>query len=221
LVLHLASLFFHRSGAHRDLHSFPTRRSSDLTQIFIYMKDQVNLCAATTATLDQLNLNSQDARIMTPEKEHNVVDTYVVLDENNQPISDPARIEHIRQTLVQALSDPDNYTTIIQRRTPRALKQFKVETQVTISTDPLMQRTVLEVIAADRPGLLARMGAILSAAGIQLQGAKILTEGERVSDIFYILDQHGHPFADAGQRLALKDAIIQGLAEQVEAQSAV
>ncbi|QQD21980.1 [protein-PII] uridylyltransferase [Oceanospirillaceae bacterium ASx5O] len=196
-------------------------KSEGATQIFIYMKDQVNLFAATTATLDQLNLNIQDARIMTSEKEHNVVDTYVVLDENNQPISDPARIEHIRQTLVQALSDPDNYTTIIQRRTPRALKQFKVETQVTISTDPLMQRTVLEVIAADRPGLLARMGAILSAAGIQLQGAKILTEGERVSDIFYILDQHGHPFADAEQCLALKDAIIQGLAEQVEAQSAV
>lgn len=196
-------------------------KSEGATQIFIFMKDQLNLFAATTATLDQLNLNIQDARIMTSEKEHNVVDTYIVLDENNQPINDPDRIEHIRQTLIQALSDPENYSTIIQRRTPRALKQFKVETQVSISTDPLMQRTVLEVIAADRPGLLARMGAILSAAGIQLQGAKILTEGERVSDIFYILDQHGQPFADAEQCLVLKDAIIQGLAEQVEAQSAV
>lgn len=196
-------------------------KSEGATQIFIFMKDQVNLFAATTATLDQLNLNIQDARIMTSEKEHNVVDTYIVLDENNQPINDPDRIEHIRQTLIQALADPENYSTIIQRRTPRALKQFKVETQVSISTDPVMQRTVLEVIAADRPGLLARMGAILSAAGIQLQGAKILTEGERVSDIFYILDQSGQPFANADECLALKEAIIQGLAEQVEAQSAV
>lgn len=196
-------------------------KSEGATQIFIFMKDQVNLFAATTATLDQLNLNIQDARIMTSEKEHNVVDTYIVLDENNQPINNPGRIEEIRQTLIQALADPENYSTIIQRRTPRMLKQFQVETQVAISTDPLMQRTVVEVIAADRPGLLARMGAILSAAGTQLQGAKILTEGERVSDIFYILDQHGQPFADAEQCQALKDLIIQGLDEQVEAQSAV
>lgn len=191
------------------------------TQIFIFMKDQLNLFAATTATLDQLNLNIQDARIMTSEKEHNAVDTYIVLDENNEPIEDPARIEVIRQTLVTALSQPEDYSTIIQRRTPRMLKQFQVETQVAMSNDPVMQRTVLEVIAADRPGLLARMGAIFAEFGTQMQGAKILTEGERVSDIFFILDRDGQPFSDAEQCQLLKDAIIRGLDEQVEAQSAV
>ena len=197
------------------------RQFEGATQIFIFMKDQINLFAATTATLDQLNLNIQDARIMTSEKEHNAVDTYIVLDENDQPIEEPHRLEHIRQTLIQALSDPDNYTTIIQRRTPRALKQFQVETQVAMSNDPIMQRTVLEVIAADRPGLLARMGAIFAEFGTQMQGAKILTEGERVSDIFYILDRNGQPFSDVQQCIELKEAIIRGLAEQVEAQSAV
>ena len=197
------------------------RQFEGATQIFIFMKDQINLFAATTATLDQLNLNIQDARIMTSEKEHNAVDTYIVLDENDQPIEDPQRLEHIRSTLIQALSDPDNYTTIIQRRTPRALKQFQVETQVSMSNDPVMHRTVLEVIAADRPGLLARMGAIFAEFGTQMQGAKILTEGERVSDIFYILDRNGQPFSDAQQCIELKEAIIRGLADQVEAQSAV
>lgn len=197
------------------------RQFEGATQIFIFMKDQINLFAATTATLDQLNLNIQDARIMTSEKEHNAVDTYIVLDENDQPINDPQRVEHIRRTLVQALSDPEKYTTIIQRRTPRALKQFQVETQVSMSNDPVMHRTVLEVIAADRPGLLARMGAIFAEFGTQMQSAKILTEGERVSDIFYILDKDGQPFSDAQRCLALKEAIIRGLAEQVEAQSAV
>ncbi len=197
------------------------RQFEGATQIFIFMKDQLNLFAATTATLDQLNLNIQDARIMTSEQEHNVVDTYIVLDENNEPIEDPQRIEKIRATLTEALSHPEDYSTIIQRRTPRALKQFQVETQVSMSNDPVMQRTVLEVIAADRPGLLARMGAIFAEFGAQMQGAKILTEGERVSDIFFILDANGQPFSDAEQCHKLKDAIIHGLEEQVEAQSAV
>ncbi|MFC3681214.1 [protein-PII] uridylyltransferase [Bacterioplanoides pacificum] len=191
------------------------------TQIFIFMKDQPNLFAVTTATLDQLNLNIQDARIMTSEGEHNAVDTYIVLDENNQSIEDPARLEKIRTTLQQALSKPDEFTTIIMRRTPRMLKQFEVETQVTMSNDPLMLRTVLEVTAADRPGLLARMGAIFAEFGAQMQGAKILTEGEQVSDIFYIVDETGQPFSDAERCEDLREAIIMGLEEQVEAQSAV
>ncbi len=197
------------------------RQNEGATQIFIFMKDQLNLFAATATTLDQLNLNIQDARIMTSETEHNAVDTYIVLDEHNRPIDDPERIELIRTTLTDALADPDDYSTIIQRRTPRTLKQFQVSTQVAMSNDPVLQRTVLEVTAADRPGLLARMGAILAEFGAQLQGAKILTEGERVSDIFFILDENGQPYSDADKCRELKEAIIRGLDDQVEAQSAV
>src|SRR5690348_18056563 len=35
----MQSLFFHRSGAHRDLHSFPTRRSSDLVTALAQFHD--------------------------------------------------------------------------------------------------------------------------------------------------------------------------------------
>lgn len=197
------------------------REHEGATQIFIFMKDQEHIFAATTATLDQLNLNIQDARIMTSETEHNVVDTFIVLDENNQAIDDPERLQSIQQSLVEALSHPENYSTIIQRRTPRALKQFKVATRVNLSNDPVKQCTVLEVTAADRPGLLARMGAIFAEFEVQIKAAKIFTEGEQVLDIFYILNREGEPFSDSVFLENLKEAIIQGLAEQVAAQSAV
>ena len=90
-----------------------------------------------------------------------------------------------------------------------------------MSNDPYMHRTVLEVTAADRPGLLARVGAIFIEFGVQMQGAKILTEGERVSDIFFILNQEGQPFSDPAICEQLQLAIIQGLDEQIEVQSAV
>lgn len=191
------------------------------TQIFVFMKDQPNLFAVTTATLDQLNLNIQDARIMTSESEDNAVDTYIVLDENNEAIQDPERIRDIRNTLCEALANPEDFNTIIKRRTPRMLKQFDVPTQVTISNDPIMKRTTLEVVAADRPGLLARMGDILMDFGAQLQGAKILTEGERVSDIFFIVNRDGNPYADPEYCELLCKAIETGLDQQIEEQSAV
>ena len=191
------------------------------TQIFIYMKDQQHLFAVTTATLDQLNLNVQDARIMTSEKNHTAVDTYIVLDQDNQPIDDRERLGEIRASLVSALACPEEYSTIIQRRTPRILKSFQVDTQVTMSNDPYMHRTVLEVTAADRPGLLARVGAIFAEFGVQMQGAKILTEGERVSDIFFILNEDGQPYSDPAICEQLQQAIIQGLDDQIQMQSAV
>ncbi|MDO6682825.1 MULTISPECIES: [protein-PII] uridylyltransferase [unclassified Oceanobacter] len=204
-----------------SIHQTSDQDREGATQIFIYMKDHIDLFAVTTATLDQLNLNIQDARIMTSESDDKAVDTYIVLDENNRLIDDPQRLDDIRQALITALANPEEYSTIIQRRTPRLLKQFPVETQVTMSNDPHMQRTILEVVAADRPGLLARVGAILSEFGAQMQGAKILTEGERVSDIFYILDQSGEPFSDPALCQQLQRAIVKGLDDQVQVQTAV
>jgi len=197
------------------------RQFEGATQIFVFMKDQPNLFAVTTATLDQLNLNIQDARIMTSETENNAVDTYIVLDENNETITDPERIRVIRNTLCEALAEPEDFTTIIGRRTSRVLKQFSVPTQVTISNDPILKRTVLEVIAADRPGLLAKVGSILMDFGAQLQGAKILTEGERVSDIFFIVDENNDPYSDPKLCQLLCQTIEEGLDQQVEDQSAV
>ena len=158
---------------------------------------------------------------MTSESEDNAVDTYIVLDENNEAIQDPERIRDIRNTLCEALANPEDFNTIIKRRTPRMLKQFDVPTQVTISNDPIMKRTTLEVVAADRPGLLARMGDILMDFGAQLQGAKILTEGERVSDIFFIVNRDGNPYADPEYCELLCKAIETGLDQQIEEQSAV
>lgn len=223
IVWHTLAIDAHGSSEKPLVIIRPTsnRQFEGATQIFIFMKDQINLFAATTATLDQLNLNIQDARIMTSKIEQNAVDTYIVLDEKNEPIEDPDRLEKIRLTLIDALSSPESYSTIIQRRTSRALKQFTVETKVTISNNPLLQHTIFEVIAADRPGLLAKMGAIFADFNIQILAAKILTEGERVLDIFHLLNSKGLPLADENLCRALEEAVIKGLTEQVEAQSAV
>ena len=197
------------------------RDAEGASQIFIFTKDHPNLFAITTTTLDQLNLFILDARIMISEQERNAVNTFVVLDENKEPISDPEKINHIRNTLGEALSQPDQYNTIIQRRTPRLLKQFMVPTQVSISNDPVLMRTIVEVTTADRPGLLARMGEVFLKHKAQLQSAKILTEGEKVADIFFIVNEFGAPFSNPDSCHQLKQDIIESLDQQVEAQTAV
>lgn len=202
------------------------RETSDIefdgaTQIFIFMKDHPNLFAVTTATLDQLNLSIQDARIMTSNN-RNAVDTYIVLDENGESIgNDPQRIEQIKKTLTNALSTPEEYSSVIQRRTSRQLKLFQIPTQVTLSNDPVMKRTVLEVTAADRPGLLARVGEFFMTYDLQMHGAKIMTEGEKISDVFFISNSKGDPISDPELCIKIQQGICQALDQQVEAQSNV
>ncbi|MFU1925815.1 hypothetical protein ACM6PT_52750, partial [Klebsiella pneumoniae] len=69
-----------------------------------------------------------------------------VLDADGDSIgNNPERIAEIREGLIDALKNPDDYPTIIQRRVPRQLKHFAFAPQVTISTDALRQVSVLEV----------------------------------------------------------------------------
>lgn len=191
------------------------------TEVLVYLADRPGLFADITATLDKMSLNIQDARIMSLEDKSHALDIYSILDDKNQPITDVQQLEEIQQKLKQALSEPNSYSSIINRKTSRALKQFNIKTQISLSNLIDKQQTRLDIIAADRPGLLAKIGSILSAHKIQIVAAKILTEGERVNDSFFITDKNGRPLTDKQQCENLKQALIEGLNKQVRLQSEV
>ncbi len=183
------------------------------TQIFIYAPDQHDFFAVTVAAMDQLNLSIQDACVLTSTSQF-TLDTYVVLDADGGSIGDnPSRIEEIRAGLAEALQHPEHYSSIIQRRVPRQLKSFAFAPRVTIHTDAQRPLSIIEVIAPDRPGLLARIGQIFLDFDLSLQNAKIVTLGERVEDVFFVTDAHGQPLADPERCARLQSAIIQQLSD--------
>ncbi|MFF7708058.1 [protein-PII] uridylyltransferase [Pseudomonas sp. NPDC007930] len=181
------------------------------TQIFIYAPDQHDFFAVTVAAMDQLNLNIHDARIITSSSQF-TLDTYIVLDNDGGSIGDqPERVEQIRLGLTEALRNPDDYPTIIQRRVPRQLKHFAFAPRVSIHNDAQRPVTVLELAAPDRPGLLARVGKIFLDFDLSLQNAKIATLGERVEDVFFITDAANQPLSDPLLCARLQEAIVEQL----------
>jgi len=68
---------------------------------------------------------------------------------------------------------------------------FYTPTQINFSVDNRNERTILELIAADRPGLLSEVGKVFRAERIAINGAKIMTVGERAEDVFYITGADG------------------------------
>jgi [protein-PII] uridylyltransferase len=136
----------------------------------------------------------------------------VVLDEQGQPLGvDPARKERVRRRLIEELDDPEDYPDIIHRRTPRQLRHFSFPTEVVFSNDTVNDRTVIEVITPDRPGLLAWVGQVFLHHHIRLSNAKIATLGERVEDVFFVTDEHGEPISDPAVCQALQQDLCKTL----------
>lgn len=180
------------------------------TTVFIYMRDRERLFAVTTGVLARMGLNILDARLHTTHDGH-VLDTYVIAEADNQPVEASMRFNEITTQLKQALSDPESGKVAVNRRIPYRLKHFSTPTRVLFRQDASRNRTVLELVAADQPGLLSLIGRIFAKRGISLDAAKIATIGERAEDVFYLSDRDGQPITDPKALEALREVIARTL----------
>lgn len=168
--------------------------SKDAAEIFIYTRDLSNLFAATVTVLDQMNLDVQDARIITATKAFSL-DTYLVLDRFGTLLTDPERKHQVVSALTHALSHPEAFPTLLERRIPRQLRHFAVQTEVSVSLNTVLQQSIVEIMTLDQPGLLARIGAIFMQHGLDIHSARIATLGERAEDSFYVTRRDGKPLS--------------------------
>jgi [protein-PII] uridylyltransferase len=185
------------------------------TAVLVYTHGRRHSFARATAALDQQGLSIQDARI-TPTADGGSLDAYLVLEDTGQPIADRERTTGIERQLARALAAPHAQAPAVARRVPRQARMFTTPTQVTFSADPHPGRTLVEVVAGDRPGLLSEIGQVFWEQKVGLHGAKIMTVGERAEDVFTITDENGGPL-DAARRRALADALALALDARVAA----
>ena len=180
------------------------------TEIFVYMKNQDNIFATTTHILDQLGLTIVDARIISSAHGF-TLDTYIVLDKSGEAIKEKKYKKEIASKLDDALSMLKQRFKKISRPRSRKQKVFPIPTTVQFTQDEENHRTIMEVIASDRPGFLSRVGIALAGCDIRLHGAKIATYGSRVEDIFFITDKKDRPITDPNKFESLTSFIIETL----------
>ncbi len=173
--------------------------------VLTFMPHRQQNFSRTTALLDQMGLNILDARI-TPLDGGLSLDTYLVLEDNGAPVSDRHRAHEIEQQLWRILQSDDAKWPVVTRRAPRQVRMFSTPTQITFTEDPVRQRTVLELIAGDRPGLLSEIGKVLLAERVDVVTARIMTIGERAEDVFYITDELGRQLSEE-TRLRLEEQL--------------
>jgi [protein-PII] uridylyltransferase len=154
------------------------------TEVFIFTKEKSNTFANTVSFLDTKKLSIHDAKIITT-KTGFTVNTFVVLDSRNKPLRERFYTKEISQTLVDRLAQ-DGICDLPPQKIVKHLKQFKVPLRVNFIKIHSKNRTMVEIIALDRPGLLSNIGQVFQQEKINIHSAKITTFGEKADDVFTI-----------------------------------
>ena len=81
--------------------------------------------------------------------------------------------------------------TPLEGRISRQVKHMPFATHINIHKELQGINHTLEIVAGDRPGLLARVAFIFLQHGVDLHNAKINTLGNRAEDSFLISAKHG------------------------------
>ena len=98
----------------------------------------------------------------------------------------------------------------VKRKTPRRLKHFSTDTNVSFREDPDGGGTVVHLTCHDRPGLLSRVAAAFTRQGLQVPSARIATFGEKVEDTFLLSDRAHRPLSEEAME-ALRENICKFL----------
>ena len=187
------------------------------TEIFIYTRKEDYVFALVTSTLSQLLLDVTEAKTVSSSNDY-TYHTYFILEEDGSAVTDKERIERIRQSLEDKLSQDqlsqDKFILpAISQRLSRSQKQFSLKTKVQFDEDLENNQTLMTITASNRPALLSHVGQALIECDVSLDNAKISTFGEKVEDVFVIRDKNEQIITDIKQQENIRRAIIRRVDE--------
>ena len=176
-------------------------------QVAVYLPDQKDLFARISGFFGRRRLSILEAKIHTTRHGY-ALDTITVHDpaDPNAPYRDALQL--IEFELAKVLTDQAPLEPPVVGRASRHLKHFPLTPEVRIFPDEQGTHFILEIVAGDRPGLLAKIAYTLTQANINIVSAKINTLGERAEDVFLI---DGARLHDEQALLRLETALYEQL----------
>ncbi|MCK5344464.1 MAG: [protein-PII] uridylyltransferase, partial [Candidatus Heimdallarchaeota archaeon] len=184
------------------------QQDTGATEVFVYMHKHANYFTLITTLLYEKNLSIQDASLHSTNDGY-ILGSFVILETDGQPINSERRLQSIKKILSKNLRKPDNRFRHLKRRTPHRYSHFDIKTKVKFTLSDNGKRTLMELVALDKPGLLARIGQAFRQLDVELHSAKVVTLGEKVEDIFSITNHQEKPLVSLEEQKQLRELIRQ------------
>ncbi|MBV8046335.1 MAG: [protein-PII] uridylyltransferase [Paludibacterium sp.] len=154
-------------------------------QVLVYTPDQPALFARICAFFGRAHYSIADAKVYTTANGY-ALDTFHVFIPESFDGDYRDMINFIEFELAASLRRDDPIEPPVDGRISRHLKYFPITPQVLIRPDDKANYFVLSIVAGDRPGMLARIAAVLTEHRLTVHSAKIMTLGSRAEDSFLI-----------------------------------
>jgi len=177
-------------------------------EVFVYMSKHVNYFTLITSLLYEKNLSIQDANLHSTN-DGCILGSFVILEADGEPITNGRRLSSIKTILSRRLLDPEKRYRPLNKKVPHRYTHFNIKTEIKFRLSDDNNKTLMELIALDKPGLLARVGKAFLQMDIELHSAKVVTLGEKVEDVFSITNRHEQPLLSSKEQEQLKSLICQ------------
>ncbi|MBL4822362.1 MAG: [protein-PII] uridylyltransferase [Colwellia sp.] len=176
------------------------------TEVFVFAKEKINTFASTVDLLGMKKLSIHDAKIITT-KTGFTVNTFIILDARGKALKESYQTQAIAETLSVKLKQ-DDFCDIPLQAARREVKQFKFPLRVSFIKIKAKSKTMIEIIALDRPGLLGNIARVFQQLQINIHSAKITTFGEKADDVFTISTSENTELNDEEKQM-LADKLTQ------------
>ena len=186
----------------------------DVTELTIFTADHPGLFSAIAGGLLTSNVNIVDARINTLNNGM-ALDCFWIQDRDASAPNQKTTLDIVYKNIGKAISGELEPEKEFKKKNGfrSRTKVFTVAPRVLIDNKASNTRTVIEINARDRPGLLYNVTKAISELNLQIASAKISTFGEEVVDVFYVKDIFGMKVEHEEKLKIVREKLMKALLE--------
>ncbi|RLC20306.1 MAG: hypothetical protein DRH56_10420, partial [Deltaproteobacteria bacterium] len=179
-------------------------------EIVLVCRDKVGLFNRICTAIMLENFNIVDARLNT-RRDGIVVNNVIVRDALGKEGVDESRQELMQQRVRKLVTEEGEIPSVPRASCETVAGRSSFASRVRIRNDISARFTVIEIRCVDKKGLLQDSSSVISSFGLSIHFARIVTEGSRVTDIFYVADVRGEKITDEETLNRLREELLSRL----------
>jgi len=160
-----------------------------LTELTVWCKDRPGLISMIAGACSAAGANIVGAALATT-RDGMALNTFYLQRNFIDEQEERQFASRIGQSIERFLNGEGDFQALMARKPRRRLRveAFSVEPRVTIDNSLSDELTVIEVNGRDRPRLLFDLASAIADLNINISSAQVATFGEKVVDVFYVVD---------------------------------